>query len=55
MVLPTTIMETVMAGREGSIAFQTGGIGGMKLKNRLVRSATFEAMATVPWPKVAWA
>jgi 2,4-dienoyl-CoA reductase-like NADH-dependent reductase (Old Yellow Enzyme family) len=40
------MMETVMAGREDSIAFQTGEIGGMKLKNRLVRSATFEAMAT---------
>ena len=46
MVLPTTIMDAIMAGREGSIAFQTGEIGGIKLKNRLVRSATFEAMAT---------
>jgi len=36
----------MIAKRESSIAFQTGEIGSMKLKNRLVRSATFEAMAT---------
>jgi len=36
----------MIAKRESSIAFQTGEIGSIKLKNRLVRSATFEAMAT---------
>jgi len=35
-----------MAKREGSIAFQPGEIGGIKLKNRLVHAATFEHMAT---------
>lgn len=35
-----------MAKRENSMAFQPGAIGSVKLKNRLVRSATFEHMAT---------
>jgi len=35
-----------MAGRENSIAFQPGEIGRMTLKNRLVRSATHDGMAT---------
>ncbi len=35
-----------MAGRENSSAFQPGEIGGMTLKNRLVRSATHDGMAT---------
>ncbi|MBW1711123.1 MAG: NADH:flavin oxidoreductase [Deltaproteobacteria bacterium] len=35
-----------MPGRQDSIAFKPGLIGQMELKNRLVRSATYEAAAT---------
>lgn len=36
-----------MTSRDNSIVFQSGTIGSLKLKNRLVRSATFESAATL--------
>lgn len=40
------LKEIVMASRKDSITFRPGKIGKMKIKNRLVRSATFEKMGT---------